>query len=316
MKKVQFARPQTIEEHETILKIADEILSTGRWTKGPLVARFEERLRNLCHCHAVVTNSGTNALFMAARVADIDFDQSVYMPAFTWPSTVEAFRAVTDHVDFVDIHAKTWLPRFKKWQVPAVPIDMFGSVSTIPHGACVIDGAHSFPLLEMFPKRNTADMVTVSFSASKFVAAGEGGVVLTTDDRLAERLEADRDWSGRMPEFSAALALEALKDIPQRMRKKWEIHKRWTETFPSYEFQQIEISTNHQIVGCLVDHPQQFISENPHLEVKRYWHDFRERNKVPEEVELPVSDYIAQHLVCLPSWIGMPEWAFNEAVEV
>jgi dTDP-4-amino-4,6-dideoxygalactose transaminase len=99
------------------------------------------------------------------------------------------------------------------------------------------------------------DAEVFSLSPTKLLVAGEGGLVTTNDATLAKAIRAmrnygdtgsyDPEWLGmnaRMSEFNAALALTGLADIDERVRRRNQIARMYTDqlaSLPGLRFQSV-----------------------------------------------------------------------------
>jgi dTDP-4-amino-4,6-dideoxygalactose transaminase len=218
--KVPFALP-SIGERE--IEAVVETLRSGWLTTGPKTRAFEEAFAQAVGArHALAVNSGTGALHLALEGLGVQQDDQVLVPTWTFTATAEVVRYLGAHPIFVDADPATLnidvtqleqriveLKRENGDKVKAVmPVHVGGQacemdkiVGLAAHHrlAIVEDAAHAFPTTvqsaSVSASLRTSRMVgsighatAFSFYATKTIATGEGGMLTTDDNRLAERV--------------------------------------------------------------------------------------------------------------------------------
>jgi dTDP-4-amino-4,6-dideoxygalactose transaminase len=213
---------------------------------GPLASELEQRLADRLGVdgHSVVSaSSGTMALVgailaTAGRARDRPY---AILPALTFVATAIAVEQCGYNVHLVDVAVDDWMldvrsldahPLLRETGL-VVPVSSYGrAVAHEPWRAfqrqtgipIVIDGAASFETLIARPKGLLSEIpVALSFHATKAFASGEGGCVITTDERLAESVTRSLNFgfyedresrspstNGKMSEYHAAVALAEL----------------------------------------------------------------------------------------------------------
>lgn len=229
------------------LEYVTKAVSAG-WisSSGGYVKEFEQAFAKYLDVPcAVTTTSGTAALHLALVAAGIGPGDEVIIPAFTMIATAFAVCYTGAKPVFVDAEAATWnidvaqieaklSPRTKA----ILPVHVYGH-------ACDMDAlerlAHEHQLLviedaaEAIGSRYRGklcgaigDMACFSFFANKLVTTGEGGMVVTRDERFVERLRSyknlcfpatgprryvhdDIGFNYRMPNVLAAIGLAQLE---------------------------------------------------------------------------------------------------------
>jgi perosamine synthetase len=228
---------------------------------GKALPEFEERFAAYVGCkHGVAVTSGTTALQLAATVAGIGPGDEVLMSASTNIATaLAAYHNGAVSVP-VDSEAVTWnlnpdliegliTPRTKA----IIPVHLFGhpcemdKVMSIArkHGLVVIeDCAESHGATWQGQMTGSfGDMACFSFYANKIITTGEGGMVVTNDSQLAERLRLLRNlgfgkprfyhevpaYNFRMTGMQAALGLAQLAKIDHFVAEKRRIAATYNE---------------------------------------------------------------------------------------
>ncbi len=181
-----------------------EVLDSGLLVQGPRVARLEEKFAAVAGTrHAIATSSGTTALHLALIANGIGPGDEVITVSFTFIATVNCILFVGARPVFVDVDPETFnldpdlieaaiTPRTKGIllvHLYGYPCDM-GRIQAIAdrHGLKVIEDACQ-AVGATYQGRPVGSFGTGMFSlyATKNVMTGEGGMITTNDDALAER---------------------------------------------------------------------------------------------------------------------------------
>ncbi len=222
--RVPFLRPNLGEEE--ISEVLDTLRS-GWLTSGPKVKRFEAEFAAAVNAeHAVALNSCTAALHLAVEALNLKAGEGVLVPTMTFAATAEIIRyaggipvlvdcdPVTHNMDLDDAEFK--LQQLKTGKVKAslpadmrvvgiIPVHVGGLMMNVDaiqrfaarHNLWVVeDAAHAFPAAwrrgpESDWKQcggNTAQVSCFSFYANKTITTGEGGMAVTDDSELADRI--------------------------------------------------------------------------------------------------------------------------------
>ncbi|WP_435358649.1 DegT/DnrJ/EryC1/StrS family aminotransferase [Haloarchaeobius sp. DFWS5] len=189
-----------------------EALDGDYITRGPTVERFEERVADLVGvAHAVAATSGTTALHLCGRAAGFGAGDEVITTPLTFASTahVASYTGATPVFTDVEPETKTLDPdavreRITKDTVGLVPMHYAGHPADIEalldvaddHDLTVIwDACHAIGgTYRGDPIGAQRDMVVFSFHPVKNITTAEGGMVVTDDDHLAERLRSLRSF--------------------------------------------------------------------------------------------------------------------------
>ena len=195
-----------------------EVLASGEWGGfNPLVREFEEawaKRHQAKFCISAV--NGTLTLEAALRVMGVGAGDEVIVPPYTFIATANAVRLVGAIPVFVDIEAETYnldLDRVAEAIGPKtkaiIPVHFAGLAVDMDrllplakaHGLAVIeDTAHAHgSSWRGTPLGSLGHIGSFSLQQSKNLTAGEGGILITNDEEIAQRL-----WSyanqGRDPQ--------------------------------------------------------------------------------------------------------------------
>ena len=179
---------------------------------GPAVQRFERNFAEyLSSRHCVGLNNGTSALHMALLACDIGSGDEVITTPHAWVSTSWAISYVGARPVYVDIDPVTYTldakqvegaitPRTKA----IVPVHLYGQSADLDP-LCRIARLHELVLIEdaahahgaLYKGRRLGGIGTIGcfdFHPAKNLGAfGEAGAVVTSDDRVAQRVRCLRD---------------------------------------------------------------------------------------------------------------------------
>lgn len=241
------------EEIRAVLEVLEEKKLSGFYKDflgGERVQRFERSFADYIGVsHAISFNSGTSALHVALAAAEIGRGDEVIVPSFTFTATAAAVRMVGATPVFVDIAPDTFCinPEFVRSAITSrtkaiIPVHIYGKVAALDalqeiasaHRLILIEDACQAPGCAYRGARvgSIGAMGCFSFVETKNMVAGEGGMVTTNDERLADRCRLIRNhgeawvrgrareyWSTmlgynfRMTELTAAIGIEQLKKL-------------------------------------------------------------------------------------------------------
>ena len=200
--------------NETDIQAVEEVLRSDFLTQGPAIERFEGKVAEYCGArYAVAVTNATSALHIACLAAGIGKGDLVWTTPITFTASANCARYCGADVDFVDIDADTYnmsldaleekLQRAKKQgRLPklVIPVHLAGQSCDMKRMK-ELSEAYGFRLLEDASHAIGADyvdgkvgncafsdMAVFSFHPVKIITTGEGGMVLTNDKMLYEKL--------------------------------------------------------------------------------------------------------------------------------
>ncbi len=265
-----FARPDITDAEITAVT---EALRSGWVTTGPATRQFEQNFVDYLGggLQAVAVNSATAGLHLALEALGIGPDDEVIAPTLTFTATVEVARYLGADAVLVDVDPVTLnidpakiraaiTPRTKA----ILPVHYGGLACDMDailaiakeHGLKVVeDAAHALPTTwrGTLVGQLQSDVTVFSFYANKTITTGEGGMAVTRDAALAQRMRVmrlhgmNRDAFDRftsktpawyyevvapgfkynMTDVAAAMGVQQLARLPQFVQRREQLARRY-----------------------------------------------------------------------------------------
>ena len=233
-----------------------EVVESGNWGGFPSPnVRASQFAQEFASYHTarygICTSNGTTALEVALKAAGVKPGDEVIVPALTFMATAAAALSIAAVPVFVDVDPGTWCidpDQVEKAVTPrtkaVVPVHLGSRMADMDrimsiaakHGLRVIeDCAHMHGgFWRGKGAGSIGDLGCFSFQSTKLMSAGEGGIILTSDDALEERCQSyincgrirptDKHvapkevlgWNYRITEFQAAVLLAQLQRLTEQ----------------------------------------------------------------------------------------------------
>ncbi|MDO5295221.1 MAG: DegT/DnrJ/EryC1/StrS family aminotransferase [bacterium] len=267
-----FTQP-TLPAWEEICPELEGMYRSGWLTKGPCLRRFEDSVAEyLGVSQAVAVSSCTSGLILALQSLQLPPGGEVIVPSFSFMATFHALYWNNLAPVFVDVEPDTFTVDAEQVRrainpktVGIMAASTFGNppawerLLEVGKSAGVpvfSDSAHGMGTLYHDHKLGGHGVFEVfSLSPTKLLVAGEGGIVATSDSRIADWVKAGRDYgnpgdydcphvglNGRMSEFHAVLGWAALKHLDEYAEHRNSIAQAYKErlsAYPGLSFQKI-----------------------------------------------------------------------------
>ena len=255
---IPIARPD-IGEAE--IAAVTEVLRSGSIAGGRKVAEFEQRWAEFVGVrHGIAVSNGTVALMCILAGLRLGPDDEVITVGHTFNATVSSILSTGATPVFVDIDAETYdvdVDRIAAAITPRtraiVPVHLFGLPADMDaitelasqHGLAIVEDAcqaHG----ATFRGQQVGSFGHGAFSlyATKNMTTGEGGLITTDDDALADWIRLYRNqgmrtryyhdilgYNFRMTDIAAAIGLCQLEKLPAATERRREIAARYDEAF-------------------------------------------------------------------------------------
>jgi UDP-2-acetamido-2-deoxy-ribo-hexuluronate aminotransferase len=251
---------------QEIDKAIAAVLASSRFINGPEVQELEQELSRFVDVpHAVGCASGTDALLLALMALGIGEGNEVITTPFTFIATAETIALAGARPVFVDIEPDTYNldPRLIEAAVnertkAIIAVDIFGLPANYGalqeladrYGLMLIEDAAQSLGAEQNGRKcgSFGTMATTSFFPAKPMGCyGDGGMIFTDDELLAERLRMLRNHgqqrryhhsllgtNSRLDTLQAAILLAKLPFFPAEISRRRDIAARYSEKFSRY----------------------------------------------------------------------------------
>ncbi|MBN1797236.1 MAG: DegT/DnrJ/EryC1/StrS aminotransferase family protein [Spirochaetales bacterium] len=204
---IPFAKPYLDRKEERAVL---SVLRSGWLTTGKVALEFEREFREFIGAkHALAVNSATAGLHLSLESLAIRPKQLVITTPYTFVASAEVIEYLGAHPLFVDINETSYnidlllvekaIKRYKKRIACILPVhvgglacDMHRLRELARHYSIPIveDAAHAFPVqLEKKYVGTFGELGVFSFYANKTITTGEGGMVVTDNDKLAKHMQ-------------------------------------------------------------------------------------------------------------------------------
>jgi dTDP-4-amino-4,6-dideoxygalactose transaminase len=336
---------------DEFLRDVQRILRSRQLTNAAFVREFESAAAAyLSVPHCVAVSSCTTGLVLTLRALGLQGE--VILPSFTFHATAHSVVWNGLKPVFADcdpdtfcIHPQAVQALFTPKTAAILGVHLFGNpasvmeledIATRGKAHLIFDAAHAFGSKVDGRHIGTFGTAEVfSFSPTKLLVAGEGGLIATRDAVLARRLRAARNYgdagnydpeliglNARMSEFHAALALRGLDGLDARIERRNQIrlhYLRRLEPVPGLGFQQIRPGNRSACkdFGVFVDETAFGSSrewlfdalQKENIEVRRYFWPPVHRQKLFRALwdgqPLPVTDRISDRVLNLPIYSSL-----------
>lgn len=347
-------RPTLPPWRQQVAAEVEQLFQTGVLTKGHNLRAMEESLaRYLGVRHAVGVASCTVGLLLTYQALKLSGE--VIVPSFTFMATVHPLILLGIEPVFVDIDPATWnidtvaVERAITPRTSAIiAVHIFGNPAAVEELEAiararklrlVFDSAHGFGASHRGrPVGGSGDAEVFSMSPTKLLVAGEGGVVATNSDELADYVRVGREYgnrgsydsefagiNGRLPEFNAALALMGLATLDDNSRARGRLVARFKEQLgetPGIRTQAVHhadrcsykdlcITVDEQDFGLSRDELAAALRAD-NVDTRNYYDPPVHRQTAYRHLlqqydkTLPVTDSVASRALSLPLWSHMP----------
>jgi len=260
------------EVNEEDIDAVISVLRSDRLTQGPILEQFEQAVAAYCHADfSIAVANGTAALHLSCLALGVGPGDIVWTSPNTFVASANCARYCGASVDFVDIDAKTrnidataleakLIAAKKKNQLPKVviPVHFAGHSCDMAaikklaeqYGFYIIeDASHAIGGKYKDDKIGScrySDITVFSFHPVKNITTGEGGIALTNNKKLADKLlqlrthgitrstrwyyeQKDLGFNYRMTDIQAALGLSQLNRLDEFIEKKRSLVQRYND---------------------------------------------------------------------------------------
>ncbi|MBI5146681.1 MAG: DegT/DnrJ/EryC1/StrS family aminotransferase [Thaumarchaeota archaeon] len=326
------------EISEVVSVLKKGVLTSAANLGGKNVQEFEKLVSSFVKSkYAIAVNSGTAALQAALYALDIKTGDEVLLPSFTFVATANAVVSVGARPVFVDIRRDNYTMdpvdlerKITKKSKVIIPVHLYGNVAYMDeiseiarkHNLRIIeDAAQSMGSSYKGKQTGTfSELGCFSLYAAKVMTSGEGGIVVTSNKKLREKLLMIRNHgmvhgydtrvlglNFRLPEINAAIAKVQMKKLPKFLLKRKKNAKILTDLLAGLDLA-IPQKRKHEEVNWFLytvatksrDRIMKDLNSNGIGATIYYSTPVHKTPYYGKKLNLPVTDWAARNVLSLP----------------
>jgi dTDP-4-amino-4,6-dideoxygalactose transaminase len=291
MRRIPLIRPAV---DERVKRSVLDVLESGHLTEGPVTAKLERAFSEYTGArHAIAVTSCTTGLEIALRALGVGPGDEVVVPDYTYPATASAVAAVGAMPVIVDVDPRTMNIYYDALEAAvtertkaAVPVSLFGNpldwdrlaeiktgsgISIIEDAACALGSAHKGRMTG-----SPADISVFSMHPRKFVTTGEGGMITTDSEDLAEWMRSYKHFglsgngarrgacfermgaNAKLSDVLAAIGLAQMQRVDELLQERRALAARYRELLKDADGIELPVTTpggmhSYQTFSVLVD---------------------------------------------------------------
>lgn len=322
-------------------------------SNGGYVSEFADKFAKYCGVkYGVSVSSGTAALHLALAAIGVGAGDEVLMPGLTFVATANAVLYCGGKPVFVESDAKTWCldPRdiekkITKKTKAIIPVHLYGHPAEMnsilriakKHNLAVIEDAAEAHGALYHGKRvgGFGEIACFSFFGNKTITTGEGGMIVTGSQELAEKVRYLRDggrdrsinayyhtelgYNYALTNLQAAVGvaqLERINTFITRKRKIASIYKKEFNGFDrlvfspeaagvknTYWMSSVVLTEKNNITR---DHLIEDLS-NKGIQTRPFFYPLHKLPYIKLKTKLPIAEYLANNGINLPSGVTLTD---------
>ena len=244
-------------------------MKSGGWlTEYKQTRKFEELIAKYTGVkHCIVVNNGTIGISLALLAVGVKPGDEVIVPDFTMIATPNSVKLIGAIPAFVDIESESLCMDYKKTEqainekTKAIiyvsfngrsgAINRFKGLCKKHNIAFIEDSAQSLGSFKSGKHLGTfGDIGSFSFSVPKIITTGQGGALVTDDDKLADKLRKLKDfgregggndihysigYNSKFTDLQAVIGIEQMKKLDWRVKRKKEIYKLYQDNLENVD---------------------------------------------------------------------------------
>lgn len=337
---MRFSKP-VLPSYLELKKDINNILSNGLITNGKYVEYLEDLIKDYLGVRNVISVSNcTSGLIISIKSLNLPEGSEVILPSFTFLASALGVYWNNLKLKFVDVDKNTFLLNIDDLKEKinintsaVLGVHQFGNPLVNPDlfKLCeekkiklFFDSAHALGASSNHSKVGDLGCFEVfSLSPTKIITSGEGGIISTNDDDLAERIRRLRNYgldhkyncdvpglNARMTEFEAIVGIHSFKNIENNIRSRNFLASVYIEELldiDGIKFQKISsdsISTYKDF--CILHKYRNKIIKLLNLNNIEYkiCYDpsLHNTTKFRTNDILPNTEYLEKHILCLPMY--------------
>lgn len=345
-----------------------ECIETG-WisSEGPFIAEFENKFSERCNRrYGIAVSNGTAAIDIAVEALGIGPDDEIILPAFTIISCVNQIIRAGAKPVFIDSDPASWNMDVDQIEdkitdktraimivhIYGLPVDMepIINIANKYNLKIIEDAAEAHgQTYNGRPCGSFGDISTFSFYPNKHVTTGEGGMILTNDESLAESCRSLRNlcfqpqkrfvheklgWNARMTNMQAALGLAQLERLDKFIEQKKKMGELYTTHLSQFkEYMQLPLTktpyadNNYWVFGVVMEKSTGLNAEimmkklaGEQVGTRPFFYPLHmqpilRKLHISDGVKLPISENLYLQGFYLPSGLALTEVQIDNVVK-
>lgn len=317
------------------IETVNKVLASGNISQGSKVKEFEKTVANYIGVkHGVAVSSGTTALHLALISLDVGVGDEVIVPSYVCAAPFIAIRYTGATPIIVDVNTFDFNINIKsvkenlteKTKAIIVP-HMFGTPAELEDLLSI-----NVPIIENcalslgaeYKKRKVGSFGRVSicsFYATKMITTGEGGMVITNDDEICNKVSELKQYDGKslnilrynykMTDFQAALGISQMNKISNFIDRRREIAKIYDEVYSDLKILLPEVHNNRNPVYfryiILLKHLEYIQNQMRKNGIICEKPVFEPLHKSMPSLKLSNTDYAYNHALSIPIYPSLTE---------
>lgn len=347
---------------EELNNVIEAVKSGWISSKGKFVEEFESKFARYCNRkYGIATSNGTVALHLALTVLDIKKGDEVIVPNLTFIAVANSVFNCNAKPVFVDSHPEYWCidpERIEEKITPRtkaiIPVHLYGhpcdmdSIMDIAedHDLYVIEDAAEAHGAEYkgIKVGSFGDISCFSFYGNKIITTGEGGMCLTNNEELVEKMETLRNhgmdpnkrywhefigFNYKMTNLQAAIGAAQLNKLDEFIRKKRQIAKFYSKGLEDLaEKELVKLHPEMQWAKCIYwmyciliedkfgvsrDHLMEKLEEK-RIETRPFFYPINVMPPYKDDEKFPFTEEISRKGINLPSGVNLTEGDISKII--
>lgn len=336
---IPFWHPEVGEEERLLV---ERVLASGYLNEGDVTAEFERQLADLLGVpYAVATTSGTAALSLALVALGVGHGDEVVVPDVTFAATANAVLLAGARPVLADVEPNTLtldpeavssvLTPFTQAVVPVHVSGRGGRISDLRRlcdgeGVALVEDAAE-ALLSRHDGRclgTIGDAGCYSFSPNKLITTGQGGLVVTRDEGVYQRLRELKDqgrrvrgtggddhhgavgYNFKLTNLQAAVGIAQLTRLEERIAVRWKAHRAYVDHLRGIQGIDVIPFRDEEVPLWTDVLCEQRDALDAHLagrgvECRRYWRPLHTQPPFATADRFPIASTLAPRAMWLPS---------------
>lgn len=324
---------------------------------GQFTQQFENIAKEyLDNDNILAVNSCDSGLIMSIAALDLPRGSNVLLPSFTFTSTINAVVWNGLNPVFVDINPETFNistneldDKIKEFDARLIiGTNIFGNpckicdleeIAWCNDIKLIFDSAHSYGSVYDGTKIGSKELTSYtmpfnvySFSGTKLVTCGEGGLISTTPE-MYEKLKYLRGYgfqtdynakytglNGKISELNAAMGTHTLPTIEDAIKRRYQIAEEYKSLLgENVKYQKISPNdrTTYKDFAVLFENKEQRDRvynhlENSGIQTKQYFMPLHRTDRYRQKVDLPNTEKVADSILCLPIFNSIKQSEIEE----